>query len=337
MSLKDDGQTIKTTLSIIFNEQGDAEISRLLDSARAEIEYLEHDNWDGGIDYYGLQLWITPQRFAAMEDQIDQFEKRVTSKLARLDLERGSERLTTVRILVDKVINPTAVRLPFPTPTDEARIWTVGRLRLFVSHVSRVKASAARLKAALEPLGVDAFVAHNDIEPTLEWALEIELALRSMHALCAVITPDFHSSLWCDQEVGFALGRPVPVLTVRSGADPYGLMGKAQAIPGADNADAMAERVFSVLMKLESCRTLVMGGLIAALETAGTYAAARQASRRIAGLQQHLTHDHILRMLQAARSNSQVREASYVPEQVEAIAKAAGIPVSKQGNVDIPF
>jgi hypothetical protein len=203
--------------------------------------------------------------------------------------------------------------------------------------VSRIKPSAARLKAALKSFGVDAFVAHEDIEPTQEWALEIELALRSMHALCAVVTPDFHTSLWCDQEVGFALGRPVPVLTVRSGADPYGLMGKAQAIPGADNADAMAERVFSVLMKLESCKTLLMGGLVTALESADTYATARQVAKRIAGVQQCLSHDQILRMLQAAKSNSQVREASHVPEQIEAIAKAAGIPVPKPDDEDIPF
>jgi hypothetical protein len=213
MALKDEAPAIKTTLSVIFNEQGEKGLSRLLDDARADIEYLEHDNWDGGIDYYGLQLWITPQRFAILEDQVDQLEKRITSKLARLDLERGSERLTTVRILVDKVSSATAVRLPFPTPTDEARIWTAGKLRLFVSHVSRIKTSATRLKAALDTFGVDAFVAHEDIEPTQEWALELELelelALRSMHALCAIVTPDFHTSLWCDQEVGFALGRPV--------------------------------------------------------------------------------------------------------------------------------
>jgi hypothetical protein len=282
-------------------------------------------------------LWITPQRFAGIEDQIDPLEKRINAKLARLGLERGSERLTSVRILVDKVSTATAVRLPFPTPTDEARIWSADKLRLFMSHVSRVKMSATRLKAALELFGVDAFVAHDDIEPTQEWALEIELALRSMHALCAIITPDFHTSLWCDQEVGFALGRPVPVLTVRSGADPYGLMGKAQAMQSADGAEAMAERIFGVLMKLESCKTFVMEGLVSSLENAGTYATARQVTKRIFGAQSYLSQDQIRRMLKAVDTNSQVREATFVPEQIHAIAKGAGIQILKDKDDDLPF
>jgi hypothetical protein len=193
MSLQDDGPSIKTTLSVIFNEQGDREVSRLLDEARVEIEYLDHDNWDGGIDYYGLILWITPQRFAAVEDRLEHLQKRIAAKLGPLDLERGGERISSVQISVDRVTSLTALRMPLATPTDEARIWSVGRLRLFVSHVSRVKRSATNLKNALAPLGIDAFVAHEDIEPTRAWELEIELALRSMHALCAFVTSDFHA------------------------------------------------------------------------------------------------------------------------------------------------
>ena len=74
-----------------------------------------------------------------------------------------------------------------PTPTDENRIWESGRLRLFLSHVSRIKAQTSALKAALRALGIDGFVAHEDIEPAFEWHREIEFGLRSMHALCALV------------------------------------------------------------------------------------------------------------------------------------------------------
>jgi hypothetical protein len=171
----------------------------------------------------------------------------------------------------------------------------------------------------------------------LEWAREIELALRSMHALCALVTEDFHHSLWCDQEVGFALGRPVPVVPIRVGADPYGLMGKSQAITAADNAEALADRTFLVLMKLESCRAYLTDGLVTALESAYTYANAKVTMKRLTELTKYLSEPQVKRLLAAMTSNSQVNEATGVPEQIEAIARFAKVPVTDALDDDIPF
>lgn len=338
MSVQDEGPNIKSTLSVIFNEQGDKELSELLDEARVEMEFLEHDNWDGGIDFYALVFWITPQRFAGIETRLDGLEKRISAKLGRLNLDRGGEQVRDVRISVDRVASPTAVRLQVPSPTDESRIWQAGKLRLFVSHISKIKIAAIELKAALEPLGVDAFVAHEDIEPARPWELEIEFALRSMHALCALVTPDFHASLWCDHEVGVALGRPVPVLPVRFGADPYGLMGKFQAIPRADPPEVMAQRIFDVLMKTESCRSFVVEGLVTSLESAHTDAMATRVASAVLSAKHFLSEDQIRRMLAATRENSRAGGASDVPAQIEAIAGAAGVTVSGEAfDDDIPF
>jgi len=42
------------------------------------------------------------------------------------------------------------------------------------------------------------------------WQAQIEHALRSMQAFVAIVHPEFNSSAWCNQEVGWALGRRVP-------------------------------------------------------------------------------------------------------------------------------
>jgi hypothetical protein len=81
---------------------------------------------------------------------------------------------------------------------------------------------------------VSAFVAHDDIEPTKEWQAEIERALFSMDALVALLSEDFYGSRWTEQEVGVAIGRGVPVIPIRLGSDPHGLMGKYQALGGCD-------------------------------------------------------------------------------------------------------
>ncbi len=78
--------------------------------------------------------------------------------------------------------------------------------------------------------GISAFVAHADIQPTKEWQEEIENALASMDAFVALLTEGFHESDWTDQEVGYALGRSVPLIAVKLGKDPYGFIGKFQAL-----------------------------------------------------------------------------------------------------------
>lgn len=44
------------------------------------------------------------------------------------------------------------------------------------------------------------------------------------------MTEDFHDSFWTDQELGYAFGRGVPIICVRLGRDPYGFIGKFQAL-----------------------------------------------------------------------------------------------------------
>lgn len=52
-----------------------------------------------------------------------------------------------------------------------------------------------------------------------------------MDALCAIITPCFKGSDWCDQEVGMALGQRKLVIPVSKENElPYGFFGKYQAI-----------------------------------------------------------------------------------------------------------
>jgi hypothetical protein len=80
--------------------------------------------------------------------------------------------------------------------------------------------------------GISLFVAHNDIEPTSEWQTEIEIALSTCDSLVALLHSNFHASNWTDQEIGFAMGRGVPVFAVHMGQIPYGFIGRFQAFNG---------------------------------------------------------------------------------------------------------
>ena len=156
-------------------------------------------------------------------------------------------------------------------PDQATRIWGDSGFRLFLSHKTEVKRETSGLKERLKFYGVAAFVAHEDIHPTRTWQDEIENALHSMDGFVAIMTEDFHDSLWTDQEVGFALARGVPVIALRMGKDPYGFLGKFQAL--STSWDEAAEgvvkllinrdRMFSTyLQALRNCRSFDDGNVL---------------------------------------------------------------------------
>ncbi len=135
--------------------------------------------------------------------------------------------------------------------SDTRGPWATGSFRLFISHTTDFRESAGRLRKQLTPWGIDAFVAHDVIEPTREWRDEIEAALRTCDAMCAMVTPEFVESRWCDQEVGFALARGVVIVPMKIGTDPHGFIAKLQAITIPDHTTpySVADGLFDILAR----------------------------------------------------------------------------------------
>ncbi len=115
---------------------------------------------------------------------------------------------------------------------DNPKLWGKCALRVFISHLSKDKQKAKALAKELKNYNASGFVAHIDIKPNDEWLKTIESALESMDVLLALVTEGFKESDWTVQEIGFALGKGVPVVAIRNGMDPFGFFGKRQAIPG---------------------------------------------------------------------------------------------------------
>lgn len=150
-------------------------------------------------------------------------------------------------------------------------------------------------------------MAHEDIEPTQEWQREIEHALRSMDALLALLTSDFHESDWTDQEVGVAMGRGVPLIAVRLGRDPYGLMGKGQGLGGCSFAkpEELVLRVVDVLHKRMSEKSRLFECALSAYESSLTFADSSWKVENLLGKFESLTAEQVDRVIQAYRSNGQ--------------------------------
>lgn len=128
--------------------------------------------------------------------------------------------------------------------------------RLFLSHLAVHKDKATRLKVALGKYHINAFVAHEDIEPTREWQKEIERALLHMDAMLTIHTKGFSQSVWTQQEIGFALGRNIKVIAFKFEETPSGFIAKEQAVlrRGRD-AEGVAEEINTLLINDPKTKT----------------------------------------------------------------------------------
>lgn len=122
--------------------------------------------------------------------------------------------------------------------------------RLFISHISKDKLKATRLKECLTPYDIAGFVAHEDIHPTLEWQDEIMRGLNTMDAMVAIHTPGFSESTYTQQEVGFALGRGIKIISFEMGEQPTGFISRRQSLPRRSrSAEEIAAEINRLLLE----------------------------------------------------------------------------------------
>ena len=225
-------------LAKLYGKDGKVQLQEILVNARIRVhEEWVSDNWNGGTYGHAIFLALPEQVFLRDIRGADEIREHIKTDLNNihnvqnefiadvfLEMEPAEDQdwRRESGLLVGRV-----GRIP-----DESlrRIWGATGYRVFLSHKAGVKVETARVKEGLCAFGISSFVAHEDIHPTKAWQDEIENALNSMDAFVALLTEDFHNSLWTDQEVVFALGRGVPIIAVKLGKDPYGFIGKFQAL-----------------------------------------------------------------------------------------------------------
>ncbi|WP_440219823.1 toll/interleukin-1 receptor domain-containing protein [Dietzia sp. MNB45] len=106
-----------------------------------------------------------------------------------------------------------------------------GPLILFASHVSAHRREVHAVAGELSKFNIELFVAHDSISVDEPWRDEIEKSLNTSHAGVLFLHPTFNTSVWCQQETGWMLGRGLPVLRLLKGETPAGF---ANTLQGAE-------------------------------------------------------------------------------------------------------
>jgi len=305
------------TLNRLYERAGESLLREIVINGVLSIhEGWDYDNWNGGTYGHAITLTVSEDLYLRVMDGKDDIQRRIATDINKLD-NTQNEHVTEVFIEMEStggddwreqtgVYRPRTIA-PSIAPEALQRIWGREHVRVFLSHKSSVKENASQLKQSLARCSVAAFVAHEDIEPTEEWQREIERALFSMDALVALLSADYHDSYWTDQEAGVAIGRGVPLIPIRLGMDPYGLMGKSQGLGGCSwsDTDGIALKVFHVLHKRLADKSRLFECALSGYAASESFVDSAWKVENLLSLFENLTSDKVMRIVEAYKENRQ--------------------------------
>lgn len=241
----------------------------LIEHCASELAKLgdEHD-----IDFVLKIMGITPNSWWDTDDPFTYARRCISS------VEVTDEQLSNLLEYVDRVLI-----------VDDTGLWKPDTLRVFLSHLAKHREFVGEVAEALRTYGLDGFVAHDSIEVNKKWAAEIQRALRSAQVLVGIVHPGFSSSFWINQEIGWAMGRNIPLFMVRMGEDPLGFPSDTQwASMASRTAKEVAQSTIGWINQLPDFAEDIGGRLITALGGVQNYFDSRNLSAAIAALG-HLT------------------------------------------------
>ena len=194
-------------------------------------------------------------------------------------------------------------------------------LRVFLSYSTRDKSFASQVKRNLELRGCSVFLAHKDLRPSEEWQQRILQELNISVVFLPLITDNFRSSEWTDQEAGYALARGIVVLpvTVAPVDSPHGFLGSFQALPLHTGTPRTIEATCKEAYRIILDRTCVGGAVksraVRQFAQSGSYAESRSALRALWELAP-FDREQTDTILHAAMGNNQIYDP---PERLENI------------------
>ena len=298
------------TLSKYYGKEGQRQLQGIIVNSQARVHAgWSYDNWNGGTYGHALYLAIPESIYLSTVNEKAELQSQIREGLNKIhDIQNEFVEEVFFEMEVpddhdwrkDSGLLVTHNRV-IPDPVAN-RIWDKDFFRVFLSHKAEVKMETSGLKDKLKLYGVSCFVAHEDIHPTKEWQNEIENALHTMDSFVALLTDGFHESLWTDQEVGFAFGRGVPIISVKLGKDPYGFIGKFQAL--SCTWETAPTEIAKILIKKEP----MLNAYINAVQNCQGYDSGNKLSELLPFIDR-FSDNHIEKSVKAFNENSQVRDS----------------------------
>jgi hypothetical protein len=317
-------------LQMEYMAAGDSTKHTIVSAARVlVVPETDYDNWNGGTYGHDVFLYVPFEVFslfrlaqqAGLEENIRQDLNACTGGVEneyfhKVHLEPNDEESPDYQRAISITSRPAI-------DPDKLSIWKPGLIRLFICHKDEHKRQATILANSLEPFGISSFVAHETIEPTKEWRKEIMNGLETMEIMLAFLTDKFNESPWTNQEVGFALGKGIPVVSLKmAGGDPPGFISHEQALRGQlDSPEASAQKVQKLLAEKLGREERIQAAFIRAFIDSPNWSETTERFDRMSAAIEKLTDDNLAEIIRGYAKNNQLYDAAYLNNKYDRMAK----------------
>ena len=313
--------TYRRRLHAQYSHSDEPELRDVIGRSFAYVEEATvYDNWNGGTYGHEVYFFLPVEELGKVHiDHIDDVAGRICEDLNKVSDRDKNEFFASVHLQAFDESEERCQRAkslnPRPKPdADRLAIWKRGMVRMFISHRDNHKVEANELAEALEGYGISSFVAHDSIEPMTVWQAEILKGLESMEIMLAFVTDDFHDSVWVNQEIGFALGRDIPIVSLKlEKTDPKGFVSVQQALKCryADVA-AAAPKIYELLMdKLDNGERL-QTSVVHAFLNSPNFDETRKRFDRMDEVVRRLSDSELSDIVSGFRDNDQLHKAYYL-------------------------
>ncbi len=322
--------TYRHLLHAQYTRDGNRLLCDLIGLSRALVEEATvYDNWNGGTHGHDVQLFLPIEELSKIDiNHINPVAERICKDLNTLCANVNGEFFANVHLEVHDENEEECQRARpiyggVKRDPDSLSIWKSGMIRLFISHRDKWKAEANELAQALEAYGISCFVAHDSIEPMSIWQAEIIKGLETMEVVLAFVTDDFHESIWTNQEIGFALGKDIPIVAVKlQTKDPEGFIGNQQALKcNLDNLTAAAPQIYKLLSEKVYDGQRLQASLVRAFVNSPDFCETKSRFNRMKEVVQELTDSEIKEIVNGFRDNDQLHNAIYLTNEYRRLEK----------------
>lgn len=150
------------------------------------------------------------------------------------------------------------------------------------------KEYASALREELAILGINAIMASRSIRPGAVWAQTILEHLEASSALLCIASRGYTDSAWCQQEIGWAIGRSIPALWIcyDSTEQSVGFLKDKQELRATNpvNEAEIARAVGAWLVREQETQEETRATLLRALTFSSTYQQTRDIAHVLATL-----------------------------------------------------
>ena len=192
------------------------------------------------------------------------------------------------------------------------------RVNAFISYSHKDREYGGQAKVVLNKVGIDAFLAHDDLDVSEQWKRRILEELGRCNLFVPLLSKNFLESKWAQQETGYIASRPEIIIAPLSidGTTPFGFFSHIQGRRIAK--DGIARELLVEPLVKHFPRTI----LPALIHIAGRAGSFRRAERLMRPLVPHFsrfTDNEAQALAEVSVDNGQIWNAAdcrdeYLPE-----------------------